>query len=334
MRHQKKMLVGVLIVSLAGTAGCGLLSKTSGPIDQPPPGANQAADKKETTSVNLYFADEKGFVVPLRVNIPKTQAPATEMISYLTEEKAKDLLKDTGLHAVIPPGTKMSVNIKDNTAIVDFSREVLNLKVPKAEQQLVDAVVWTLTELPNIKQVQIKVNGNVVPALPASGTPIGQPLSRANGINLQVAPNINPAETTKLTLYYQASNQAGTFSYLVPVTRLIKKTDEDKVKATIAELAAGPMTPALKPTLPASAKLLSKTVSGDTVMLDFDNLLTEGAATEQTKLFHSIVLSVLENTPNAQKVKITVNGQTPAAAPGMNLSQPMARPQVINQKQL
>ncbi|MFC4767520.1 GerMN domain-containing protein [Effusibacillus consociatus] len=335
MRHKKKILAGVLVVSLAGTAGCGMFTPTSSPIDEPPPGANQAADKKtDTVSATLYFADENGFVVPLRVSIPKAEGPAAQALTFLTPEKSKEFLKGTGLHSVIPEGTKMTVNIdKDGLATVDFGKEVLGLKVPKAEQQLVDAVVWTLTEFPNVKKVQIKVNGNIQAAMPTSGTPIGQPLTRANGINLQVAPNINPAETTKVTLYYEGTNKAGNFSYLVPVTRMIGKTSEDLVKTTIAQLVSGPMTPGLKPTIAASTKLLNVNTTGDTVTLDFENLLTEGASTEQKKVFHSIVLSVLENSP-AQKVKITVKGQTPVTAPGLDLSKPMVRPETVNQKQL
>lgn len=332
MRHQKKMLAGVLILILAGSTGCGPF-KTSSPIDEPPPGANQGLNAKtETVSTNLYFADEKGFVVPLRVPIPKVEAIANQALSYLSPEKAKDFLAGTGLRAVIPEGTKTSVDIKDHTAIVDFSGEVLKINVPKAEQQLVDAVVWTLTEFPSIKQVQIKVNGHIIPALPASGTPVGHPLSRANGINLQVAQNINPAETTKVTLYFQGSNSTGNFSYLVPVTRMIGKTDADPVKTTVAQLISGPMTPGLSPTVSPAAKLLEESVNGDTVVLDFENLLAEGGTTEQKKLFDAIVLSVLENT-SAQKVKITVKGQPPAVS-GMDLSKPVMRPQAFNEKQL
>lgn len=333
MHHKKIALAGALVVLMAGTAGCGIFTPTSSPIDPPPTDANKVTDKKtDMMSSTLYFADEKGFVVPLRVNVPKSEGPANQALTYLLPEKAEGLLTGTGLHSVIPQGTKMSVNIKDNLAIVDFNNEVLKIKDPKAEQQLVDAVVWTLTEFPNIKQVQLKVNGNMIPALPSSHTPIGQPLSRANGINLQVVPNINPLETNRVTLYYQRTNSAGNFSYLVPVTRMIAKTNEDPVKTTIAQLEAGPMNPDLKPTLSPSSKLLDAKVTGDTVTLDFDNLLTDGATTEQNKLFNSIVLSVLENT-TAQKVKITVKGQTPNAA-GMDLSKPMLRPQTINQKPL
>jgi germination protein M len=335
MRHKKKLLAGVLVLSLAGTAGCGLFSKTTSQVDPPPSGANQTGDKVgETFPITLYFADEKGFVVPLKVNIPKVEGIATQALEYLKPEKANSFLKDTGLHSVIPDGTKMTVKIDKELATVDFSGEIRKIKVAQEEQRLVDAVVWTLTEFTNVKQVQITVNGNIVPAMPLSGTPIGKPLSRENGINLQVAPNINPAETTKVTLYYQGSNQAGNFSYLVPVTRLIGKTGDDLVKTTIAQLVAGPMSKGLSPTLSAATKLLNGTMSGDTVTLDFDeNLMKEGATTEQQKLFNSIVLSVLEST-HAQKVKITVKGQPPAAAPGMDFSKPISRPQFVNQKQL
>lgn len=334
MRHKKKVLAGALIVLMAGTAGCGLFTKTSSPVDPPPKDTNQTADKNvQTMATTLYFSDEKGFVVPMKVNIPKVEGPANQILSYLTPEKANGLLTGTGLHSSLPEGTKMTVTIKDNTAIVDFNNAIMKMKVARQEQQLVDSVVWSLTELPNVKQVQFKMNGTLIPALPVSNTPIGQPLSRANGINLQVAPNINPADTTRVTVYYQGTNNAGNFSYLVPITRMIAKTNEDMVKTAMVQLVSGPMTAGLKSTVSENTKLLSEKISGDTVTLDFENLLTDGAAPEQKKLLDSIVLSVLDNT-NAQKVKITVKGQVPTTTPGLDLSKPMMRPQMINQKQL
>lgn len=331
MRHKKKVLAAALILTMAGTAGCGVFTKTSAPIDPPPSDKNQAADlKTNTMSATIYYADDKGFVVPLRVSIPKADAPASQALAYMTPEKSASLLNQTDLHSVLPAGTKASVDLKGDTATVNFSKEVLDIKVPKTEQQMVDAVVWTLTEFPNIKKVQFKVNGEIRPTL-TGNTPIGQPVGRANGINLQVSEKINPSETSKVTVYYQGSNKAGNFNYLVPVTRLIPKTNDDIVKTTIAELSAGPMTAALHPTIATATKLLDAKVSGDTVNLDFENIMMEGASTQQQNILNSIVLSVLENT-TAQKVKITVKGQTPTAGPGIDLSKPMVKPLIINQK--
>lgn len=74
MRHKKIALAGALVVLMAGTAGCGMFTPTSSPIDPPPLDANKMTDKKtDMMPTTLYFADDKGFVVPLRVNIPKAE---------------------------------------------------------------------------------------------------------------------------------------------------------------------------------------------------------------------------------------------------------------------
>jgi germination protein M len=336
MHLKKWMYVGVVATVVAGLTGCGLKTqKTSEPASP----SSQTQAVVNGIDKTLYFVDQKGFVVPLVVKVAQTEGIAKEVLEYMVAKgPGEALLKGTGLHGALPEGTQikqLSIN-KDGLARVDLSKEALNLPSAKEEAQMVDAIVWALTEFPNIRQVQLLFDGKEIPAL-KGGTPVGMALSRDEGINLQVAANVNPSNSSKITLYFEGSNQEGNFHYLVPVTRVISKIQPaDIVTATLNELAAGPKVDGLQATVQPTAKLLSAPkVENGVASLNFnEGSLSAGAGKPVDKeAIESIVLSLSANAGVGQ-VKITVNGQAPSAEKGIDLSKPVSKPQFVNQKTL
>src|ERR1700730_4111634 len=109
----------------------------------------------------LYFADEKGYVVPYQMKLPKAQGPALEALTYMQEgSKGESMLNGTNLHAVIPKDAKFTVDIQNQIATIDLSKNVLNeFKTAKSAQQFVDAIVWELTNFDSVKQVQFTFGG-------------------------------------------------------------------------------------------------------------------------------------------------------------------------------
>ena len=81
--------------------------------------------------------------------------------------------------SLFPKGTKIrTMKIEDGTAYVDFSKEITN--VPQGsytELMLTTAIVNTLTEFPEIKKVQILVDGKKIVSLKGH-TDILDPLER------------------------------------------------------------------------------------------------------------------------------------------------------------
>ncbi|GIM44650.1 sporulation protein [Collibacillus ludicampi] len=336
MHFKKWMYVGVMATVVAGMTGCGLIPhKTSEPVNEPVSQSGTVANGVDKT---LYFVDQKGFVVPLVVKVPQTEGIAKEVLEYMVAKGPGDAqLKGTGLHGALPEGTKVKgVSIKDGLARVELSKEGMNLPSSKEESQMVDAIVWALTEFPNIKKVQIQFDGREVPAL-KGGTPVGMALSRDEGINLQVADRVNPSNSSKITLYFEGSNQEGNFHYLVPVTRVIPKIhDSDAVATTLNELAAGPKVEGLQATVQPTAKLLSPAkVENGVASLNFnEGALSSGAGKPIDKeAIESIVLSVSANA-GVGKIRITVNGQVPSVEKGIDLTKPVSKPQFVNQKTL
>ena len=87
--------------------------------------------------------------------------------------------QDDNLSKVIPAGTKLLfLRVEGATAYVDLSGEIAAANYGgEIEGVLIDSIVWTLTQLEDIKYVQILVDGKVVESLGGHYL-IDKPLSR------------------------------------------------------------------------------------------------------------------------------------------------------------
>ncbi|MGB8956668.1 MAG: GerMN domain-containing protein, partial [Tumebacillaceae bacterium] len=240
MRNKKLALVSVLAMTVLAGTGCSMLTpeKTSTPSNSSQ-GALQGDNMTNVMPTTVYVGDQNGFVVPLNIKMAETKEVAKATLEQMVRgSKGDAALVGTGLKNVLPEGTTVrGIAPNGDTVTVDFSKEVMNYKTEQEEQMIVDSVVWTLTGMGDFKKVKFLIEGRQQPTLKL-GTPIADAISRENGINLQVAQNVMPSSTTKLTLYFTGANSSGDFSYLVPVTRLIPKVkDANLVDLTLAELA-------------------------------------------------------------------------------------------------
>jgi germination protein M len=349
MRYGRLFFMGALAAALVAATGCGLLG--AGNKANPSAPANTSSDHGDlaggggdttstagpTRAMTLYFMDRNGYVVPMLEKIPATVGIAKEALSYMVSGGPGDaLIKGTGLHGALPAGTVVNgVSIANGVATVDFSKNVLNYQTAKQGQGIVDAVVWTLTEFPDIKKVQLEVNGQILPTMPVSGTPVNEPISRDAGINLQIGGDVNPSDATRLVLYFEGSSEDDSFHYLVPVTREIPKSaNQDPVRETMVQLASGPMATGLSATVAPDAKVANSSIQGDTAVVDFANSFADSSGLGKDTI-ESIVLSIAENA-HVDKVQITVNGKAPAlsADSGLDLSKPVMKPAYVNEEQL
>ncbi|MDB5083777.1 MAG: hypothetical protein JWN30_663 [Bacilli bacterium] len=329
MKKWTKVTAGILAAGTLLVTGCGLqdASKNTAVNNTPSPNDVQA---------NLYFADGNGYVVPIVSTLTKADQVAGQALDLLTQGGAgEQMLAGTGLYTVIPKGTQHSLNIKDGLATVDLSKEVLQYKTAKEEQDIVQSIVWSLTEFPTVKQVQFEIGGQILAALP-QGTPIGSPISRANGINLQIAPTTNPTDSSHVTVYLFDATSAGK-TYLVPVTRVVPRMDAGDstglLKAAIGQMAGSGGYAGLKESVAAGDVLNSAKVVNNAVQIDLKNAVFPNGATPSTQadVLKSVWLSVAANL-NVKNVQITVDGKPVSVfSSAIDWSKPVTDLQYINQ---
>jgi len=115
-------------------------------------------------------------------HVPIGASHDIESLAYLATVEALNG-PPIGVHAVrFPPGTTpQSVRVRGGTVYVDLSPEVERTTAGGfAEAGEFKGLVWTLTALPGIEHVRLRVDGATLPTLPGGHFELDEPLSRAD----------------------------------------------------------------------------------------------------------------------------------------------------------
>jgi germination protein M len=284
-----------------------------------------------TVKTELYLIDKNGYVVSQAMDLPKTESVAKQALEYLVANGPVQEMLPNGFRAVLPADTQMTVNIKDGTATVDFSKEFANYK-KEDEKSILQAVTWTLTQFDSVNKVKLQLNGNPLEAMPVNGTPIGEELSRADGINMDTSDVVDITNTKAVTVYY-IGGEEGAY-YYVPVTRRVSNDMKDNITAIVNELVEGPAYASnLLSEFQQDVKLLdAPKLEGGKVTLNFNEAIY-GSFEEKMVSEHvlnSLVLSLTEQA-GVESVALTVKGAADVLTEkGEKLSEPVTRPEKVN----
>lgn len=282
----------------------------------------------------LYVFDHEGRVVPITVTVPATEGVAKQSLEYLVADGPISQLLPDGKRAVLPAGTEMTVRIieDEKTAVVDFSKEFENYQV-EDERGILEAITWTLTQFDSIENVNIMINGYMQDVMPVGGTPISQPMSRHDGINLEIAQGAQVGFSSAVTLYFKSESLNGDYSYYVPVTRIIPR-ESDLVQATIEQLIAGPeYGSGLYTEMITSTQILDLQMDDNVATINFDEQFMRNADDEPYAPHSSVMSLVLSLTKSglAEEVLVQVDGQSDIVCEeGMDLSKPVTKPKTTN----
>lgn len=123
-----------------------------------PPNNGQNVPNMQLT---IYFASQDGrYIVPQIYTVAKNDQPLKTAVEMLLAGP-----KSTEVLPVFPNEVKLkNITVKDHIAYVDFNDKLIKNKVggSAGEMLLVGALVDTLTEFPNVKKVQILVEGKKI----------------------------------------------------------------------------------------------------------------------------------------------------------------------------
>ena len=152
-----------------------------------------------------------------------------EKIEILTIDSNKAKLLLDGYQPLIPKNTKIiDLTIEDDIVKINFTKELLNVSA-STEDQMIEAIIYTLTESEGINQVMIFVEGNILNELPNSKKNLPTTLTRDYGINKSFNLN-NYKSTNKTTIYYLSKS-----NNYIPVT-FINNDPKEKIEIIINEL--------------------------------------------------------------------------------------------------
>ncbi|HZJ98722.1 MAG TPA: GerMN domain-containing protein [Tissierellaceae bacterium] len=220
----------------------------------------------------FYFKNGDGYLVPVMKRIPWEDGIARLTIKNMIDStELRNSLSGIGLEPLIPMGTEilgLSIDPESGLCKIDFSDEIKNVETDKDEENLLKGVVYTLTEFPTINEVQIMVEGQIVPVLKNS-VAINEALSREN-INLVGSED---EARSKVVVYFKAGEEHN--EYFIPLTIPTLAPMENVYTALDVLFDGPPAGTNLKSDIPSGIDLQAVEIKDGTAYVD---IKSDGAA--------------------------------------------------------
>lgn len=264
----------------------------------------------------IFLVDNSDYVARTSIvkNSNETIKQIEEIIEALTKNTKKSSYIRDGFKPIIPDGTKiLDLKLEENILTINFSKEILNIS-ESDEEKMLEAIIYSLTEIKDIKKISIFVEGNKLLKLPNSNKKLPDYLDKTYGIN-KIYNLDSIKETTKTTIYYLSKNKD--YYYYVPVTKVSNEKME-RVEIIIKELKSTPIYHTnLISYLAASANMTNYELLESTISLSFNNYLIANMKEEDIleEVKYSIALSIRDtyginevifNIPDTENTKISI----------------------------
>ena len=244
---------------------------------------------------SIYLLDDNNYLVKTKVLLDEntTLDNIKEIITNLTvnnNSKFPDSLK-----AIIPKGTKLNnVIIKDDLVTLDFSKELLNID-ENLSTKLIEAIVYSITELDSIKKVNITIENTSLITYPNSNKIMIEPLTRDIGINNEYTYDTLD-NIIKIVIYY--GEDIDNNIYYVPVTKYMNNNDnKDKIDIIVEELTTSYIyEDNLRSILNENVELIDKEIiDEDLLILNFNNALFDSTDDIKEEVLYTLSYSIFEN---------------------------------------
>lgn len=245
---------------------------------------------------SIYLLDKDEYVA--RVNIlyksNNDLSKIKEIIESLTINSSKKEYIPNGFTPLIPEGTKLlNFDLQNNILKINFSKDILKVN-QNNEEKMIEALIYSLTTIDNVKKIMIFVEGNQLQELPHSKKSLPLTLDRNYGIN-KVYNIDNIKNTTKTTVYF--INKFNDYYYYVPVTK-INNEKASKIEIIIEELKSSPnIQTNLMSFLNSNTGLLNYEILEDSINLSFNKYLLDDFEKENIleEVKYAIALSVKDS---------------------------------------
>lgn len=263
-------------------------------------------DEKLST---IFLNDSNNYLAMTNINIndESITSKGRKLITALIQgEKYEDNLPN-GFKGVIPADTKiLNTYFKDGVFKIDFSETLLDTS-KENEEKIIEAIVYTLTSIDEVKFVIIYLNGEILTLLPKSNITLPATLDRSFGINKEYDIT-NNKDITKTTIYY--INKYNDIEYYVPVTKVNNDTRE-KAEIIIEELSINrTYNTNLMSYLNTNTKVMAVSKNDNDMVLDFNNYIYSDSTDNEVsdEVIKQVCLSIKDNY-DINSIIFTVNNK-------------------------
>ena len=260
------------------------------------PSISESLSYIEKEEMPIFLVDNMEYIARTSIvkNSDNTDDLIKEVIESLTIGSNKSNYIREGFKAVIPEGTKvLDIKLEDSILTINFSKELLNVS-QDSEEKMLEAIIYSLTEIESVKKIKILVEGKSLTNLPNSNKKIPELLDKNYGIN-KIYNLDSIKDTSKTTIYYLS--KYNDYYYYVPVTK-ISNENLEKAEIIINELKTTPIYHTnLISYLAAATNLTNYEILENSISLSFDNHLLAGLDDEDMleEVKYAISLSIRDS---------------------------------------
>lgn len=257
----------------------------------------------------VYLIDSEELVSRVNVMITSedTIEKIKEIINILTIKSNKSEYIPTNFYSVIPSGTTLkNLSLENKLVKIDFSKEFLNT-TESNERKMIEAIIYSLTELEEVENILIFVEGEQLTELPFSKEKLPTLLDKDFGVNKIY--EIDSLKDTKKTTIYYGSKTKDVF-YYVPIT-YVSNTEQEKVEIIIEKLKTSPLYESkLISYLHANAEITDYQILENEIKLSFNKYLLDelSEANVIEEVQYTIYLS-LRDTYNVETVEFDIQNE-------------------------
>ena len=251
---------------------------------------------EEVSTSTIYLLDSNNLLAHTKIMTEndEIEKKAKELLESLIIGGSKQDLIPNGFKAVIPNDTEiLSITYKDNVIKVNFSSELFNTS-KEMEEKIVEAIVYTLTSIKDVKYVIIYVDNNILTTLPKSNKKLPSTLDRSFGINKEY--NLDSTkDINKTTIYYISKYNDN--EYYVPVTKINNDT-RSKIEIIIDELSSNnSYNNSLMSYLNSNTTIISSSQTDDILSINFNNAIFNDINTKEIleEVIYTISMSINDN---------------------------------------
>ncbi len=306
----KKMSIKKIIISLSAFFTLFLIYLIPANDNKELIPANEELSYVDPTLITstIYLLDSYAYLGKAEVvinNNGDVVEKCKELINVLISGGAGEDKIPSGFRSVLPSDTKInSLSFENGLVKINFSKELLNIS-KDLEEKMIEAIVYTLTSIDEVKSIIIYVDGDILSKLPQTGKNLPSTLDRSFGINKEYDIT-SMKDIEQITIYYV--NKYNDDYYYVPVTKYLND-DRDKIKIIISELSSSPISNNnLMSFLNYNTKLLSVDQTEDTMNLEFNSYIFDNYDEKNIleEVIYTISLSISDNY-DVKEVVFTVN---------------------------
>ncbi len=251
---------------------------------------------KDIQTSTIFLLDSNNYLASTKI-VTKSkdlESKAKELMKALIIDSDKQDSIPSGFKAVIPSNTELrSLTFNDGVIKVDFTSELMNTSIEN-EEKIIEAIVYTLTSIDEVKYVIIYMDGNILTKLPQSKITLPSTLDRSFGINKEY--NINSTkDINKTTIYYVS--EFNDIEYYVPVTK-VNNDSRSKIEIIIDELSSSNVYKTnLMSYLNSNTKVLSVNELEDELVVNFNSAIFNDINTKEIleEVIYTISMSVSDN---------------------------------------